>query len=314
MPPLLPQHSQSSCLRKLSGLGKRLITGCVLTGMLSLGLSSGLFAQGLLQSTDSQSASDAGDGGNSGGAKYTFTPEEIRSVRFSQDFVRTRGDRFSGDEQLTEFQFKLSPGKFDFSLAGGFGLGAVFANPEFELRSSSADRYSIQDYLPELHTGLSYSAGIQIEHENAHISDTAYVSSGQLGVNYGRMGRVWYNGVDVSFQQSAATDGGLFKSETVSFDLTAGRRLGLTGDGADDPFWLLSLRGDFDIEDETGMSVGEVTKEGDWYLNPSLFWDRPGFRFAAQLEVPIGEDVLRDLEDFEPPDYKLRAVIEKSFK
>lgn len=244
-------------------------------------------------------------------AKYSLTPNEMRSLGFSADFVRLRGE-----EQRTGFQFRLSPGKFDFSLAGGFGLGAVFANPEFELSNSSVDRYAIDEHLPQIHEGLSYSAGIQIEHENAHISDTAYVSSGQLGVNYGRMGRVWYNGVDVIFEQSAAdlVDGGQFKNETVSFDLTAGRRLGLTGVGADDPFWLLSLRGDFDIEDEAGSSVGEVTREGDWFLNPSLFWDRPGFRFAAHLELPLGEDVLRDLEDFEPPDYKLRAVIEKSFK
>lgn len=131
--------------------------------------------------------------------KYSFDTEEIRSVRFSRDAQQP-----GGAEHRTEFQFKLSPGKFDFSRAGGFGLGGVFSNPEFAMRSSSTDRYSISNGLPELHDGLSYSAGINIEHENAHISDTAYVSSGQLGMNYGRMGRVWYNGLDVRFQQSAS--------------------------------------------------------------------------------------------------------------
>jgi len=152
--------------------------------------------------------------------------------------------------------------------------------------------------LPVLHDGLSYSAGVNFEHENAHISDTAYVSSGQLGVSYGRMGRVWYSGVDLSFQQSAVTDDVSIKNETVSFDLTTGRRLGWTGLGAGNPLWLLSLRGDFDLQNDETTSFGGSSPDGDWFLNPSLFWDTPDFRFAAQLEVPIGRDPLSD--DFDP--------------
>ena len=238
--------------------------------------------------------------------KYSFDSEEYRSVRYSTDLRR-----LSHTEHRTEFQFSLRPGKFDFSFAGGFGLGAVFSNPEFELRSSRLDRYTIDSSLPRLYEGLSYSAGFNIEHENAHISDTAYVSSGQLGLNYGRMGRVWYSGLDLSFEQSAATSNASIKNEVMSFDLTTGRRLGITGIGSDDPLWLLSLRGDFDFRNDEGAYLDEASVDGDWYLNPTLFWDRPGFRFAAQLELPIDEDTLRD---FEPPDYKLRAVIEKSFK
>lgn len=246
----------------------------------------------------------------SGDSKYSFDTEEYRSLQYSTDDSTT-----SITDHHTRFRFKLSPGKFDFSLAGGFGLGGVFANPEFALSSSTRDRYSIDRKLPELHDGLSYSAGIDIEHdierEIEHITDTAYVSSGQLGLNYGRMGRVWYNGVDLSFHQSGSLSDTANKNEVMSFDLTTGRRLGITGIGQEDPLWLLSLRGDFDFNNAEGLYLDESSGHGDWTLNPTLFWDRPGFRFAAQLELPIDEDTLRD---FEPPDYKLRAVIEKSFK
>ena len=239
-------------------------------------------------------------------SSYSFSANDSKVFRSSRDGLRS-----VTPEQYTELQFRLSPGKFDFSLAGGFGLGAVFANPEFELRSRRADRYELEDPLPELHNGLSYSAGVNIEHENAHISDTAYVSSGQLGVSYGRMGRVWYSGVDVSIQQSTINGPESLKNEVVSFDLTTGVRLGWTGMGAEDPLWLLSLRGDFDLQDDSSQFLGEQSSVGEWYLNPSLFWDRRGFRFAAQLEVPIGQDTLRD---FEEPSYKIRAILEKSFR
>jgi len=237
---------------------------------------------------------------------YSFGANDSVAFRSTGNSLRS-----VNPEQYTELQFRLSPGKFDFSLAGGFGLGAVFANPEFELRSRRADRYELEDPLPELHSGLSYSAGVNIEHENAHISDTAYVSSGQLGVSYGRMGRVWYSGVDVSIQQSTLNGPESLKNEVVSFDLTTGVRLGWTGIGAEDPLWLLSLRGDFDLQEDSSGFLGEQSGIGEWYLNPSLFWDRRGFRFAAQLELPLGQDTLRD---FEEPSYKIRAILEKSFR
>ena len=98
--------------------------------------------------------------------------------------------------------------------------------------------------------------------------------------------------------------------DLFSFDLTTGRRVGLTGKDRHDPLWLLSLRGDFDIQsDEDGART--TGSDGDWYLNPSLFWERPGFRFSAQLELPVDSAFLRD---FEEPDYTLRAVIEKSLR
>lgn len=255
-----------------------------------------------------------GGTGNSGKAlRRSVTLDKPYSFGTTTGTLRSSGSSLQSinPEQYTELQFRLSPGKFDFSLAGGFGLGAVFANPEFELRSRPADRYELEDPLPELHNGLSYSAGVNIEHENAHISDTAYVSSGQLGVSYGRMGRVWYSGVDVSIQQSTINGPESLKNEIVSFDLTTGVRLGWTGIGADDPLWLLSLRGDFDLQDDSSQFLGDESNVGEWFLNPSLFWDRRGFRFAAQLELPIDQDTLLD---FEEPNYKIRAILEKSFR
>ena len=255
-----------------------------------------------------------GGTGNSGKAlRRSVTLDKPYSFGSTTGTLRSSGSSLQSinPEQYTELQFRLSPGKFDFSLAGGFGLGAVFANPEFELRSRPADRYELEDPLPELHNGLSYSAGVNIEHENAHLSDTAYVSSGQLGVSYGRMGRVWYSGVDVSIQQSTINGPESLKNEIVSFDLTTGVRLGWTGIGADDPLWLLSLRGDFDLQDDSSQFLGDESNVGEWFLNPSLFWDRRGFRFAAQLELPIDQDTLLD---FEEPNYKIRAILEKSFR
>ena len=127
----------------------------------------------------------------------------------------------------------------------------------------------------------------------------------------GVWGRVWYSGVDVSIQQSTINGPESLKNEIVSFDLTTGVRLGWTGIGADDPLWLLSLRGDFDLQDDSSQFLGDESNVGEWFLNPSLFWDRRGFRFAAQLELPIDQDTLLD---FEEPNYKIRAILEKSFR
>ncbi len=241
---------------------------------------------------------------------YSFSAEDFRSLRYT----RTESFVPIGNDQQTQLHFSLRPGKFDFSLAGGFGLGAVFSQPQLEMRSSTPYWRELDERLPELHDGLSYSAGVKIEHEYAQISDTAYVSSSQLGLSYGRLGRVWYNGVDLSLQQTnipLTEDGAETPADRVSLDVTTGRKVSWTGVGSHDPLWLLSLRGDFDVQDDAEAASGLSTSDGDWYLNPSLFWQTPDFRFSAQLEVPIDEDLLKDDEE---PDYRLRAIIEKSFK
>lgn len=269
---------------------------------------------GVFISAASDSAAASGKSGGIGGTGSGANGRQsLISTADTAAFSLNSGKyqlRENSAELHTELEFRLRPGKFDFSAAGVFGLGGFFSNPEFELRSLRTDKYELEYSMPELHEGLSYSAGFNIEHENAHISDTAYVSSGQLGVSYGRMGRVWYSGVDLSIQQSAITADDSIKSESLSFDLTTGRRLGWTGLGAGNPLWLLSLRGDFDLQNEELAADGLTVGTTEWYINPSLFWDTQDFRFAAQLEVPLDRDVIRD---FDPPSYKLRAVIEKNF-
>jgi len=299
----------------ISPTRSRVLTAVALTSLLSVAFAPSVHAQSGLSFSSGSSSTASKSGGiggtGTGNTERRSTPLDISGESYSFGLQKYQLQRRQA-EQHTAFSFRLSPGRLKFSRTGNFGLTGFFANPEFQLSSRSIDKYELEDTLPVLHDGLSYSAGVNFEHENAHISDTAYVSSGQLGVSYGRMGRVWYSGVDLSFQQSAVTDDVSIKNETVSFDLTTGRRLGWTGLGAGNPLWLLSLRGDFDLQNDETTNFGGSSPDGDWFLNPSLFWDTPDFRFAAQLEVPIGRDPLSD--DFDPPSYKLRAVIEKSFK
>ena len=76
------------------------------------------------------------------------------------------------------------------------------------------------------------------------------------------------------------------------------------------PLWLLSLQGDFDLLDAEADVLGQEP-EAAWYLNPSLFWENPGFTFSAQMQVPVESAVSTEDEE---PDYRLRAVFEKRFK
>lgn len=230
--------------------------------------------------------------------------EGIESIRYSRADQRDEPE----SELQTELAFKLSPGKFDFSPSGVFGLGGVFSNPELAISSRLSGKYSLQESIPELHSGLSYSAGVKLDQERGDLADTAYISSRQLGVSYGRLGSVWYSGVDLSFGQFNYDSPLSESSEVLTFDVTTGRRLDWTG-GQNDPMWLLSLRGNFDMQSsDEDISTGD---KSEWYLNPSLFWHNPDFTFSAQLEVPVDSEFLRDLEE---PDYRLRAVFEKSFR
>ncbi|MBX2825322.1 MAG: hypothetical protein KTR33_11380 [Gammaproteobacteria bacterium] len=242
---------------------------------------------------------------NVNGAAFEFGHQDLQSLQFSR---QKEVDR-PGSEIQTELSFKLSPGKFDFSSAGAFGLSGVFSNPELEIISRPSGKYRVQESFPDLHNGLSYSAGIKIEHEDKDLADTAYVSSGQLGLSYGRLGQVWYSGVDLSIGQFSSLSPEQSSGEILSLDFTTGRKVGLTGVGPHAPLWLFSLQGNFDIQ--TGSGDREVEESADWYLNPSLFWRNPDFTFAAQLQVPVDSDVLKD---FEEPDYRLRALFEKHFR
>ncbi len=229
-----------------------------------------------------------------------------RSDEAAADIISTQPDIPRDLE--TSLSFKLSPGKFEFSRSGAFGLGGVFANPEIAVVSKLSGRYSPEESVPSLYSGLSYSADVRIEHEDEDINGTAYVSSSQLGLSYGRLGRVWYNGLDVRFGQFNSDSPIRDASEVLSFDLTTGRRMKWTGEGAYDPLWLFSIRGNFDVQ--SSFDDSDPAEKGEWSLNPSLFWQNPAFTFAAQLEVPVDSDLLDNPEE---PDYRLRAVFEKQF-
>jgi len=207
-----------------------------------------------------------------------------------------------GDEHRTEVSFQLRPQRPDFSRAGLYGLNMI-GRPRIAVH-----HVDLHADLPGLNDGFAYSAGVRIEHEEAAIDGTAYVSSSLLGLSYGRLGRLWYGGIDVNVERFRDAQGVSDASEVVSLDVTTGRRLGITGLGADSPLWLLSVHGNMDLE-PTAELQEEV--EANWFLNPQLFWQHPGFTFSAGMQLPVAP-VLDDDED--DPDYRLRAVFEKRFR
>jgi len=205
-------------------------------------------------------------------------------------------------EQRTEVSFQLRPQRPDFSRAGLYGLNMI-GRPSIAVHNPDA-----QNDLPGLNDGFAYSAGVRIEHEAAAIDGTAYVSSSLLGLSYGRLGRLWYGGIDVNVERFRDAQGVSDATEVVSLDVTTGRRLGITGLGTNAPLWLFSVQGNMDLE-PTAELRDEV--EANWFLNPSLFWRHPGFTFSAGMQVPV--DPMLD-DEAGDPDYRLRAVFEKRFR
>ena len=262
---------------------------------------------------------------------FEFDPSELDPIRYTRladddAAAPRRGAASALPGPRTEFSFSLSPQRPDFSARGAYGLGALFGEPEIAVsRSPLVPFRHAQDDLatspagglaagltPGLNDGFRYSAGVRIEHEDADIDGTAYVSSSLLGLSYGRLGRLWYGGIDVNLEQFTA-EHHEDRPDVLSLDVTTGRRLGITGLGADAPLWLLSLRGDFDLLDAEADATREP--ESAWYLNPSLFWRHPGFTFSAEMQVPVDASASSAAADpDEPPDYRLRAVFEKRFK
>ena len=257
---------------------------------------------------------------------FALDPNELDPIRFTRMTDETDAEASAsgprrpsspGTGPRTEFSFSLSPGRPDFSLRGAYGLGALFGEPALEVGSAPPAAGAPIDGSPvglatDLNDGFRYSAGVRIEHEDADIDGTAYVSSSLLGLSYGRLGRLWYGGIDVNLEQFADERHGEDRPDVLSLDVTTGRRLGITGLGADAPLWLLSLQGDFDLLDAEADATLEP--EAAWYLNPSLFWRHPGFTFSAEMQVPVELDDEPSVADDETPDYRLRAVFEKRFK
>jgi hypothetical protein len=238
-----------------------------------------------------------------------FTRAKVGVLSLGADDAPTRIERQSATlTRQTEFSFKLKPKRPDFSSAGAYGLG-LFSDAELEVSNHSLSFPGINPIISVPKDGLEYSAGLKIEQEEADVGGSAYVSSSMLGLSYGRLGRLWYGGIDVNLEQFANGFYGSEQPDVLSLDVTTGRRLGFTGLSTHSPLWLLSVQGNFDVD---GSDVRrENDSGGDWYLNPSLFWQQPGFTFSAQMQVPIQFETLNAEGE---PDYRLRAVFEKQFK
>jgi len=243
---------------------------------------------------------------NSG--SFELDPALIDTLQFSR--VDKSEHHLSEDYDVrTEVSFKLRPTLPNFSREGGFGLN-MFGRPQMEVTQGNRRDIFFGEAVPDIHQGFSYSAGVRIEHDDEATTDnTSFVSSSLLGVSYGRLGKVWYGGVDVNLDRFADELDGQERDDVVSLDFTTGRRLGFTGLDAASPLWLLSLQGNFDLHDDEAFEREDDEAVGDWYLNPSLFWQRPGFTFSAQLQLPVTEEI----QDNETPDYRLRAIFEKQF-
>ncbi|MFK7854608.1 MAG: hypothetical protein AB8B79_10860 [Granulosicoccus sp.] len=252
---------------------------------------------------------------------FGFDPAKLDPIRFSRtEGNDTRTPEFNKDIGLpdspgyswatrqTEFSFKLKPKRPDFSRKGAYGLD-IFKQPHLDVQSRMIDSSGLSGSVTLLSEGFEYSAGIRVEHEDADIDGTAYVSSSLLGLSYGRLGRLWYGGIDVNLEQFANDLYGEDYPDVLSLDVTTGRRLGFTGLTAESPLWLLSVQGNFDVHDVENSSDLETTRA--WFLNPSLFWQQPGFTFSAQMQLPVE---IETVDSEEAPDYRLRAVFEKQFK
>ena len=241
---------------------------------------------------------------------FDLDPAELDPIRYSR-LERTSGPDAAdaAADVRTEFSFTLRPRRPDFSREGLYGLGLI-GTPSLDVQHGAGGEVELDDALTALNDGFSYSAGVRVEREPGTIGSTAYVSSSLLGLSYGRLGRLWYGGIDVNLERFADEANGAAQPDVVSLDLTTGRRLGITGLGSDAPLWLLSVEGNLDLIDREGRVADEPGARPSWFLNPGLFWRHPGFTFSAGMQLPVAPELERN----EAPDYRLRAVFEKRFR
>ena len=242
---------------------------------------------------------------------FDLDPTELDPIRYSRVEPDAGLDAVvpGGPAAPTEFSFTLRPRRPDFSREGLYGLGLIGV-PSLDVQPVPGTEAGLDAGLTDLNEGFSYSAGVRVEREAGAIGGTAYVSSSLLGLSYGRLGRLWYGGIDVELERFDDEAHGPEQPDVVSLDLTTGRRLGITGLGTDAPLWLLSVRGNLGLLDEDGALADEAGLRPSWFLNPSLFWRHPGFTFSAGMQLPVAPE----LDESEQPDYRLRAVFEKRFR
>lgn len=272
-----------------------------IVGILSPFLVSVAYAQSFELTTSEISASP-----------FNFDSSNLDTIRYSRineaESSANRQTRYA--DRQTELSLSLKPARPKFSLKSGFGLNMFSrAQPAMEVESGRLGKNRLVESIPDLHNGFAYSAGLKVEHEDEDIDGTAYVSSGLLGLSYGRLGTLWYGGLDVNVEQFVNLEEGTEHKDVLSVDFTTGRRLGWSGTSSESPLWMLSVQGNLDLASRSAES-GEDHHRGDWFLNPSLFWQNPGFTFSAQVQLPVESP---SSDDTLEPDYRLRAVFEKQF-
>jgi len=202
---------------------------------------------------------------------FTFNSNDLDTIRYTRVPESESVPRYA--DRQTELSVSLKPAKPKFSLKNGFGLNMFsHAQPALEVESGRLGKNRLVEGIPDLHDGFAYSAGVKVEHEDEDIDGTA----------------------------------GSDQHDTLSVDFTTGRRLGWTGTSSGSPLWMLSLQGNLDLQERSNDQMDR----GDWYLNPSLFWQNPGFTFSAQVQLPVEAP---SSDDTVEPDYRLRAIFEKQF-
>jgi len=243
---------------------------------------------------------------------FNFDNSNLDTIRYSRiNEAESDSQPARYADRQTELSLSLKPARPKFRLKNGFGLNMFSrAQPAMEVESGRLGKNRLVESIPDLHNGFAYSAGLKVEHEDEDIDGTAYVSSGLLGLSYGRLGTLWYGGLDVNVEQFVNVDEGVEHKDVLSVDFTTGRRLGWTGTTSGSPLWMLSVQGNLDLQSDSANN-GE-DNVGDWFLNPSLFWQNPGFTFSAQVQLPVPVESPSS-DDALEPDYRLRAVFEKQF-
>ena len=160
--------------------------------------------------------------------------------------------------------------------------------------------------------GLSYTASIEVSGVEDFDSQSEFVSSRQLGIQYGRLGPENYSSVDMGIRsisdETVEGSGELAEGKELwSLGVTTGRRFALTGLDASDPLWTVSLRGQIDVTES--RNIDEALEKQQWYLSPGLHWSRDSFRLTADVLMPF----MQSGEIEEDSDYRIRAKIQKRF-
>jgi len=166
--------------------------------------------------------------------------------------------------------------------------------------------------MKDLTDGLSYTASIEVSGVEDFDSQSEFVSSRQLGIQYGRLGPENYSSVDLgirSISDETVENGGELAEgkELWSLGVTTGRRFALTGLDSSDPLWTVSLRGQIDVTESRNFD--EALEKQQWYLSPGLHWSHDSFRLTADVLMPF----MQSGEIEEESDYRVRAKIQKRF-